>query len=175
MKKTVGIALAALALAACKPRPGAAPTVNQDAIKALGGAVPEPDYDRAYWLKRHDASTPEWQEAKRLCGQTVLANYPNCLPVNDIVQADQKKQAEAGNRAAAKNEEMLRRGYLYDFARKVWLQATAIQSAGCIPVPAYPSDPNRIGFSTWKCPAGVAIPKGIPDPNFRKEEENATD
>jgi hypothetical protein len=163
MKKPVAIALTALALAACKPRPGAAPAVNQDAIKALGGTVPEPSFDRAYWLKRHDASTPEWQEAKRLCGQTVLANYPNCLPVNDIVQADQRKKAEEGNRAAAKNDEMFRRGYQYDFARKEWLPFREMQAAGCIYT--YPV----VGRMTWQCPSGFAVPTGISDPKFSKE------
>jgi hypothetical protein len=163
MKKTVAIALAALALAACKSRSGAAPAVNQDAIKALGGAVPEPRFDRSYWLKQHDANTPEWREAKRLCGQTVLANYPNCLPVNDIVQADQRKTAEAGHRVAVKNEEMLRRGYEYDDLRKEWLPFREMQAAGCIYT--YP----EVGRMTWQCPSGFAVPKGISDPKFSKE------
>lgn len=163
MKKTVAIALAALALAACKPRPGAAPAVNQDAIKALGGAVPEPDYDRAYWSKQHDANTAEWREAKRLCGHTVLADYPNCLPINDILQAYQKKQAEAGNKAAAKNDEMFRRGYQYDFVRKKWLPYHEMQAAGCIYT--YP----EVGRMTWQCPSGFAVPTGISDAEFSME------
>jgi len=171
MKKTVAIALAALALAACKPRPGAA--VNQDAIKALGSAMPEAGFDHAYWLKQHDANTAEWQEAKRLCGQTVLANYPNCLPVNDIVQADQKKKAEAGHRAALKMEEMFRRGYQYDFVRKEWLPYRQMQAAGCWYADAYPNNSKRIQ-SFWKCPDSAVIPNGIPDPDFSKEEENVT-
>jgi hypothetical protein len=166
MKKTVAIALTALALAECKPRHGAAPAVNQDAIKALGSTVPEPSFDRAYWLKRHDAGTPEWREAKRLCGQTVLANYPNCLPVNDIVQADQRKKAEEGNRATAKNDEMFGRGYQYDFVRKEWLPFRAMDAAGCTTI--YPRN-LKPGSFTWQCPAGTSIPKGIPDPNFSKE------
>ena len=169
MKKTVAMALAALALAACKPRPGAAPAVNRDALKALGSTVPEPRLDRAYWLKQHDADTPEWQQAERLCGQTVLANYPNCLPVNDIVQADQKRKAEAGHKAAAKNEEMFRHGYEYDDLRKEWLPFREMQAAGCWYAPAYPNDSTKIGIATWRCPSGIAIPKGIPDPNFSKE------
>jgi hypothetical protein len=175
MKKTVAITLAALALAACKPGPGEAPAVNQDAIKALGSTVPEPSFDRAYWLKQHDASTPEWRQAKRLCGQTVLANYPNCLPINDIMQADQKKKAELGNRAAAKIEEMGRRGYGYDYRRRVWLPDREMLAAGCTSEPAYPGNSRRIGFYTWRCPAGTSIPKGIPDSEFSKEEEDATD
>ncbi len=163
MKKTAAIALAALAFAACRPRAGGGPAINRKAIKALGGAVPEPNFDRAYWLKQHDANTPEWREAKRLCGQTVLANYPNCLPVNDILQADQKKQAEAANRAAAKIEEMFRRGYQYDDVRKEWLPFREMQAAGC--TYSYP----KIGETTWQCPPGTSIPKGISDPNFSKE------
>lgn len=163
MKKTVAVALAALALAACKPRPGAAPALNQDAIKALGGTVPDPGFDRVYWQKQHDADSAEWREAKRLCGQTVLANYPNCIPVNDIVQADQKKQAEAGNRAAAKIEEMFRRGYQYDDLRKEWLPFREMQAAGC--TYSYP----QVGETTWQCPPGTSIPKGIRDPDFGRE------
>jgi hypothetical protein len=163
MKKPVAVALAALALAACKPRPGAAPAANQDAIKALGSTVPEPSFDRAYWFKQHDADTAEWREAKRLCGQTVLANYPNCLPINDIMQADERKRAEEGERAAAKNDEMFRRGYQYDFTRKEWLPFREMQAAGCIYT--YP----EVGRMTWQCPSGFAVPKGISDPKFSKE------
>lgn len=157
------IGLTALALAACESHRGASPAINQDAIKALGSTVPNSGYGRAYWLKRHDANTPEWQEAKRLCEQTVLANYPNCMPVNDIVQADQKRRAEAGSKAAAKNDEMFRRGYQYDFVRKEWLPYHQMQAAGC--VYTYP----EVGRMTWRCPSGFAIPKGIPDPSFAKE------
>jgi hypothetical protein len=122
--------------------------VNQDAIKALGSTVPEPNYDHSYWLKQHDANTPEWQKAKRLCGQTVLANYPNCLPVNDIVQADQLKKAEAGNKAAEKIEEMFRRGYQFDDVRKAWLPFREMQAAGC--TYSYPESwRNDVAMPAW--------------------------
>ncbi len=163
MKKTIAIALAALAFAACRPRAGGGPAINRDAIKALGSTAPKPDFDRGYWLKQHDANSAEWREAKRLCEETVLANYPNCLPVNDIVQADQKKQAEAADRAAAKIEEMFRRGYQYDDVRKKWLPFREMQAAGC--TYSYP----KIGETTWQCPPGASIPNGISDPNFSKE------
>jgi len=175
MRKTIAIALAALAFAACRPRAGGGPAINRDAIKALGSAAPEPEFDRDYWRKQHDANSAEWREAKRLCEQTVLANYPNCLPVNDIVQADQKKKAEEGNKAAAKNDEMFRRGYQYDFVRKEWLPFRQLMAAGCVSLPAYPNDQRRIAFTTWKCPKDTSIPTGIPDPAFSKEEEDATD
>ncbi len=161
------IMVATCAPVACKrpasEAPAPMPVLNQDAIKALGSTVPEPNYDRSYWLKQHDASTPEWQKAKRLCEQTVLANYPNCLPVNDIVQADQLKKAEAGNKAAEKIEEMFRRGYQFDDVRKAWLPFREMQAAGC--TYSYP----KAGETTWQCPPGTAIPKGIPDPNFSRE------
>jgi hypothetical protein len=166
MRKPIAIALAALAFAACRPRAGGGPAINRNAIKALGSTAPEPNLDRGYWQVQHDANTPEWREAKRLCEQTVLANYPNCLPVNDIVQADQKKKAEEGNKAAAKNDEMFRRGYQYDFVRKEWLPFRAMDAAGCTTI--YP--PNlKPGMFTWQCPSGTQIPKGISDPNFGKE------
>ncbi len=163
MRKTIAIALAALAFAACRPRAGGGPAINRDAIKALGSAVPEPEFDRGYWRRQHDANSAEWREAKRLCEETVLANYPNCLPVNDIVQADQKKKAEEGNKAAAKNDEMGRRGFGYDYSRRTWLPFSEMQAAGCTMV--YP----RVGQMTWQCPPGTTIPKGIYDPNFSKE------
>lgn len=169
MRKTLAIALAALAFAACRPRAGGGPAINRSAIRALGSAVPEPSFGRAYWRRQHDANTPEWREAKRLCGETMLADYPNCLPVNDLVQADQKKKAEAGHKAAEKMEEMFRRGYQYDDLRKEWLPFRRMQAAGCWYAPAYPNDPTKTGIATWKCPSGAGIPKGIPDPAFSKE------
>jgi len=170
MRKASAAILLACALTACKPRTA----TNPNAIQALGSTVPTSRFDRSYWQKERDANTPEWREAKRLCEQTVLANYPNCLPVNDIVQADQRKKAEAANKAAAKNEEMFRRGYQYDFARKLWLPLRPMMAAGCVSVPAYPNDLHRIGFSTWKCPVGAVLPQGIHDEKFSEEEESAT-
>lgn len=163
MKKSFTIALAALAFAACKPRAGEAPAINQNAIKALGGTVPANQFDRNFWQREHDTNSSTWREAKRLCGHTVLADYPNCLPVNDILQVDQRKRAEEGERAAAKNDEMGRRGFGYDYSRQAWLPFRDMQIAGC--VIAYP----RVGEMTWQCPPSATIPKGIPDPNFSKE------
>ncbi len=160
-RSTVAFVLAACALSACKPRTA----TDQNAIRALGSTVPASQFDRGYWQRQHDANTPGWREAKRLCEQTVLANYPNCLPVNDIVQADQRKKAEAGEKAAAKNDEMFRRGYQYDDARKEWLPFRQMQAAGC--TYSYPN----VGQMTWQCPLGTAIPNGIPDPHFSKEGE----
>lgn len=180
MKRTwIALLFTAYACGACtRPAnegPARARALNQDAIKALGRTVPEPNYNQSYWLKQHDANTPEWQEAKRLCQQTVLGNYPNCLPVNDLVQADQRKKAQEGEKATTKNEEMFRRGYQYDFARKSWLPFQELMSAGCVSEPAYPNDQRRIGFSTWKCPPGTTVPNGIPDLQFEGEEERATE
>lgn len=178
-RRLVAVLIAVCAFAACKrpsgEAPASMPAMNQDAIKALGRTVPEPGYDRAYWLKQHDADTAEWHEAKRLCEQTVLASYLNCLPLNDIVQADRRKKAQEEEKAAAKNDEMFRRGYQYDFARKSWLPFRQLMAAGCISVPAYPNDQRRIGLSTWKCPQDMTIPNRIQDPQFRQEEEHATD
>ena len=175
MKRGLAIALAAIVFVACKARPGESPAKSQDAIAALGSSVPTTQFDRTFWQREHDANSSAWIEAKRLCWQTVLGNYPNCLPVNDIVQADQRKKAEAGNKAAAKIEEMGRQGYGYDYQRKEWLLDHDMLAAGCTSVPAYPSNPVGIGFYTWQCPAGKTIPKGIPDSDFSKEEESATD
>ncbi len=166
MKKSLAIALAVTVLAACKPRPGESPAKSQEAITALGSTIPTTQFDRTFWQREHDANTSAWREAKRLCGQTVLANYPNCLSVNDIMRADQRKKAEEGNRAAAKNDEMFHRGYQYDFVRKEWLPFREMDAAGC--TTNYPSY-LKPGSSTWQCPSGAVIPKGIPDPNFSSE------
>jgi len=171
----IAILIAACTLLACKRPAHETSETNRDAINALGSTVPATQFDREFWQREHDTNSPEWREAKRLCGQTVLASYPNCLPVNDIIETDQRKKAEAGNKAAAKIEEMGRRGYGYDYQRKEWLPDHDMLAAGCTSVPAYPSNPARIGFYTWQCPAGKTIPKAIPDSDFSKEEERATD
>jgi hypothetical protein len=161
MKKASAAILIACALTACESQSA----TNQNAIKALGSAVPVSRFDKRYWQKEHDTNTPEWLLAKRLCEQTVLANYPNCLPVNDIVQTDQQKRAEQADIAVAKNDEMFRRGYEYDFARKEWLPYREMQAAGCIY--SYP----KVALMTWQCPPDTAIPKGIPDPKFSQQGE----
>lgn len=170
MRKRSAAILLACALTACRARTA----TNQNAIQALGSTVPASQFDRRYWQKERDTNTPEWLLAKRLCEQTVLANYPNCLPVTDIVQIDQRNKADAGTRAAQKIGEMGRQGYGYDYVRKEWLPDRDMLAVGCRSVPAYPDNPARIGFYTWQCPTGEIIPKGIPDSNFSKEEERAT-
>ena len=151
------------------------PSTNEEAVKSLGNLVPEPKFDRSFWQKQHDAESALWRQANRLCEQTVLANYPNCLPVSDLVQADQRQEAELGTKAAAQNEEMFDRGYQYDFIRRSWLPFRSLMADGCSSIPAYPNDNRRIGLSTWSCPQGVEIPKGIYDPKFCEEMERATD
>jgi hypothetical protein len=160
--------LASCAFAACKPRGGElpgppTPGSQRDAIKALGSTVPESDFNGGYWQKQHDTNTSQWQEAKRLCEQTVLANYPNCLPIRDIVAVDQRRKAAEAGRAITKNDDMFRRGYEYDFGRKEWLPYHEMQAAGC--VYSYP----KIGQMTWECPSGIAIPEGIPDTSFGQQ------
>jgi hypothetical protein len=180
MNKVLPMLLATCAFAACKPRGGElpgppTPQSQRDATRALGSTVPEPDFGHNYWQKQHDTDTSQWQEAKRLCEQTVLANYPNCLPIRDIVAVDQRRKAIEANKLESTNNTMLQHGYQYDFSRKSWLPFRQLMSLGCVSVPAYPNDSRRIGFSTWKCPHGESIPTGIPDVHFGKEEEYATE
>lgn len=158
----VAFALAACALTACR----SGTTTNEGAIKALGSTVPAVRFDRSYWQKERDANTPEWREAKRLCEQTVLASYPNCLPVNDIVEADQKKGVETTAKTRTKSEEMFNHGYQYDYLRKSWLPIREMQLAGCLYTDAYPNELTNVGIVTWRCPSGTVIPKGISDPKF---------
>jgi hypothetical protein len=167
IRTTVAIVLAVFALSACKPHYGEAPathdSMNQEASTALGSTVPVSQFDRGYWQRLHDTETPEWREAKRLCEQTILENYPNCLPVNDILQADREKEAEISSTARAKNEEMYRRGYQFDDVRKQWLPFHEMQAAGC--TYSYP----KIGQMTWQCPLGTVLPLGIPDQKLTDE------
>jgi hypothetical protein len=174
MRKSRAIVCAVLIFGACRPHQSASSATSQNAIEALGSTVPSSRFDRTFWQHEHDANSSAWNDAKRLCGQTVLANYPNCLSVNDILQADQKKKAEAGRKAALRMEEMLRRGYQYDFIRKEWMPYHQMQSAGCWYADSNSNNSTRMQ-SFWQCPAGIPIPKGIPDPEFSKEEKDATD
>jgi hypothetical protein len=132
MKKSLAIALATLMFAGCHSRPSEPQPASQDALKALGSTVPATQFDRSFWQRQHDANSSAWSEAKRLCEQTMLANYPNCLPVNDIVQADQQKKATEADKAIAKSNEMFKRGYQYDFVRKEWLPYHEMLAQGCI-------------------------------------------
>ena len=140
-----------------------APSTDEESIKSLGSLVPEPRFDRSYWQSRHDANDAVWKEAQRLCEQTVLANYPNCLAVSDLIRLDQERKAAIGSKVASKNEEMFRKGYAYDDARKEWLPFRVMQENGC--VYAYPGN----GAVTWQCPSGAEIPPGIPDKTIGAE------
>jgi hypothetical protein len=162
MRKVSAAILIACTLTACESHSG----TNQNAIQALGSTVPASRFDKSYWHKEHDTNTPDWLSAKRLCGQTVLANYPNCLPINDIVEADQRSDAEHAAKTRAKGEQMFQRGYEYDYLRKSWLLIREMQLAACLYTDAYPNDVTKVGIETWQCPSGTVIPKGIPDPRF---------
>ena len=165
MRKASAAILLACALTACRARTA----TNQNAIKALGSINPASRFDKSYWQKEHDANTPAWLEAKRLCGQTALANYPNCLPVSDIVEADQRSDAEYAAKTRAKSEQMFQRGYQYDYLRKSWLPIREMQLAACLYTDASPNDLTEVGIETWQCPSGTVIPKGIPDPRFSEK------
>ena len=144
MRKASASTLLACALTACRSRTA----INQNAIKALGSTIPASRFDKSYWQKEHDANTPAWLEAKRLCGQTVLANYPNCLPVNDIVEPDQRSDAEHAAKTRTKSEQMFQRGYQYDYLRKSWLPIREMQLAACRYTDAYPNDLTKVGIET---------------------------
>ena len=145
---------------------------SQDAIKALGSTVPSTQFDRSFWQHQHDANSPAWSEAKRLCEQTVLANYPNCLPVNDIVQADQQKKAEAGNKAAEPRSKKCS-GDGYRVRRRP--QSVAAYRATCRPldasIRAYPKI-RQDRMLHGNAQQAASIPKGIPDPKFQSREES---
>jgi len=171
--KKIAIALAAVMFTACHSRSSEPPPASQDALKALGSMVPSTQFDRSFWQREHDANSSVWSEAKRLCQQTLLANYPNCLPVNDIVQADQTKKSQVAKTLDATREQMFERGFEYDALRMAWLPFREMYIKGCVYSPAYPNDPKKVG-STWNCPLGTAVPTGIRDEKFGEEQTDVT-
>lgn len=174
MKETwIAILLASCALVACRQPASETPQSDKDAIKVLGSTIPATQFDHSFWQREHDASSSVWLEAKRLCGQTVLADYPNCLPVTDILRADQTKKAQLAKTLDATRQEMFARGYEYDAVRKEWLPFRELYVKGCIYSPSFPNEPKKIG-STWKCPSGTTVPTGILDEKFGEEQSDVT-
>jgi hypothetical protein len=121
--------------------------------------VPAPEYGREFWQGQHDQNTDAWGQAVKICSESILANYPNCLPVEKIVQAEAQKQAAHERQKNAHFDEMTRRGYDFDAARGLWFRESEMITRRCVYTRLSPS--SLTDFSaTFKCPPGTRLPEG---------------
>lgn len=157
MKETrriaTAFAIASALFAACNRKPWIQNNDSNAALAALGSTVPVPEYGYKFWQGQHDQNTDAWREAVKLCSESILANYPNCLPINEIVPADTQKQAAKQSEKTKHEREMWARGYDYDKNRKLWFPFQSMISAGC----SYSGEP---GARVFDCPAAAKLPKG---------------
>lgn len=148
-----GLLVAAALFAACNCKPWIQTRDTDAALKALGSTVPAPEYGRDFWRLEHDENSEAWRQAVKLCSESILANYPNCLPVTAIVQADAEKRAAEQSDKTKHDREMWARGYDYDKNRKLWFPFEQMTAAGC----SYSGEP---GARVFDCPPNAKLPKG---------------
>lgn len=152
-------AIASALFAACNRKPWIQTGDADAALKALGSAAPAPEYGLEFWQPQHDQNTDAWREAVKLCSESILATYPNCLPINEIVQADAQKQAAKERQKNTHFDEMTRRGYDYDAVRGLWFRESDMITRRCVYTRLSPS--SLTDFSaTFKCPPGTRLPEG---------------
>jgi hypothetical protein len=151
--------IASALFAACNRKPWIQTNDADAALRALGSTVPVPEYGHKFWQGQHDQNTDAWRQAVKICSESILANYPNCLPINEIVQADTQKRAAKERQKNAHFDEMTRRGYDFDTARGLWFRETEMVARKCYYMPLNPNDPADLR-STFQCPAGTQLPKG---------------
>jgi hypothetical protein len=126
---------------------------GDDALKALGGTTPAPQYGEDFWRQQRDAGSAAWRQAKRICDESLLSSYPNCLPVLAIIQADKKSRVAKELQNTKHAREMWARDYDYDKDRKLWFPVEQMIAAGC----SYSGEPgNRV----FHCPPGAKLPQG---------------
>lgn len=146
-------------LAGCDRSPWVQTSDRDAALKSLGSTMPAPEYGREFWQRQHDQKSDAWQQAAKLCSESILENYPNCVPVNAIVQADAEKRAAAERQKNVHFNEMTQRGYDYDAARGLWFREADMVARKCYYKPLNPNDPQDFR-STFQCPAGSKLPEG---------------
>lgn len=151
--------IAFVLLAGCNRSPWVQTNDSDAALKALGSTVPAPEYGREFWQRQHDQKSDAWQQAVKLCSESILASYPNCLPVNTIVQADTEKRTSVERQKNAHFNEMTQRGYDYDAARGLWFREADMVVRKCYYMPLNPNDPQDFR-STFQCPTGTKVPEG---------------
>jgi len=100
-----------LPLAGCNRAPWVQTSDTDAALKALGNTVPAPEYGREFWQRQHDQKSDAWQQAVKICSESILASYPNCMPVNAIFQADAELRATQQSEKTKHAREMWTRGY----------------------------------------------------------------
>jgi hypothetical protein len=148
-----------LALAACNRRPWVEANDTDEALKSLGSTVPAPEYGRDFWQRQHDQNSNAWQQAAKVCSESILQNYPNCMSVNEIIQMDVGKQAEAERKKNGHSDEMTERGFEYDAVRGLWFRETDMITLRCIYTRLSPN--SLADFrATFQCPPGTKLPDG---------------
>jgi len=145
-----GLLFALALFVACNRKPWIQTNDADAALKALGSTMPAPEYGREFWQPQHDQNTDAWRQAVKLCSESILANYPNCLPVTAIVQTD--REVEARHAGA-----LIARGYQYDALRHRWFNQQQMEALGCRYHPRFDLGPNQGRFD---CPPYVSLPQG---------------
>ncbi len=148
-----------LPLVGCNRSPWVQTSDTDAALMALGSTVPAPEYGREFWQKQHDQKNDAWQQAVKLCRESILANYPNCLPVADIAQGDAQKRAAEERLKNAHSNEMMRRGYGYDAVRGLWFREADMIALRCIYTRLSPNSLTDFR-ATFGCPPGTKLPNG---------------
>jgi hypothetical protein len=154
-----GLLVAAALFTACNRKPWIQTRDTDAALKALGSTVPAPEYGHDFWRLEHDENSEAWRQAVKLCSESILANYPNCLPVTAIVQEDAQKQAAKEREKNAHFDEMMARGFDYDAARGLWYRESDMISRRCVYTRLSPDSLTDFK-ATFQCPAGTKLPKG---------------
>jgi hypothetical protein len=147
---STGLLIALALLMGCNRSPCVQTSDTDAALKALGNTVPAPEYGREFWQKQHDQKNDTWQQADKLCRESILANYPNCLPVTEIVQADKERETRHTG-------EMISRGYQYDALRRRWFSQQQMEALGCKYHPRFDLGVDQGRFD---CPPYVSLPQG---------------
>ena len=142
--------IGALPLAACNRSPRVHTTDTDAALKALGSTVPAPEYGPEFWQRQHDQKSDGWQQAVRLCSDSILLSYPNCVPVTAIIQGDKESEARHAG-------EMLSRGYVHDVLRHRWFNRQQMEAVGCKYHPRFDLGTDQGRFD---CPASASLPQG---------------
>ena len=145
--------------AGCNRSPWVQTSDTDAALKALGSTLPDPEYGREFWQREHDQKSDAWQQAVKLCSESILEKYPNCVPVNTIVQTDTDKRAAAERQKNAHFNEMMQRGFEYDAVRSLWFRETDMIGQRCIYTRLSPNSLTDFR-ATFECPPGTKLPDG---------------
>jgi hypothetical protein len=132
---------------------------GDDALKALGSTTPAPQYGEDFWREQRAAGGAAWRRAKRICAESLLSTYPNCLPVIDLAKTDQGKAAAAADQSNAHFNEMNERGFTYDSVRGLYFRDSDMVSRRCHYTLLSPNSTTDLR-GTFECPPGAKLPQG---------------